>query len=242
MIWDMQYALTIDVRVLRTARRYQRRRRLIPIVAQLLLMLPAVACAIVWPPFAPPGDVRGLATGGLAVLGGIAGLGFHSSRIAWALDQAPLAPASARVASHALALHRTLHDPDLAGIERHTEAVGLLYLLAHAARRLARDLGDTIPGLAAADLATTAARDADTTRAELLDGVRRLLDTIASVQRVIRDPVADHQSPSPPPPEPGPRESVDRTADGLDHAGRSALDLVTLALTTLAPNRPPYRR
>ncbi|WP_347177144.1 hypothetical protein [Parafrankia sp. EAN1pec] len=242
MTQDVQNALTSDARVQRAARRYQRHRRLIPIVAQLLLTLPAVACAIVWPPFAPPGDVRGLATGGLAVLGGIAGLGFYSSRIAWALDRAPLAPASARVASHALALHRTLHDPDLTGIARHTEAVRLLYLLSHAAHRLARNLGDTIPGLAATDLATTAARDADTTRADLLDGVRRLLDAIASVQQMIRGPFGDHKVPSPPLPGPDPRESFERTAAGLDRAGRSALDLVTLALTTPAPNRPPYRR
>ncbi len=238
----MHDALTIDPRVQRAARRYRRRRMLIPIVAQLLLMLPAVACLIVWPPFASPGDVHGLAAGGLAVLGGVAGLGFHSSRVAWGLDRAPLAPASARVASHALALRRTLHDPDLAGIARHTEAVRLLYLLADAAGCLARDLGDTIPGLAAADLATTAATDADTARADLLTGVRRILDTIASVQQVILGPLSNHEIPDPPLSGPDPRESFERTAAGLDRAARGALDLVTLALTPPAPNHPPYRQ
>ncbi|WP_018638679.1 hypothetical protein [Parafrankia elaeagni] len=238
----LENVLTIDGRVLRAARRYQRRRLLIPIVAQLLLMLPAVACAIVWPPFiTPPGDIRGFATGGLAILGGIAGLGFYSSRVTWTLDRAPLAPASARVASHALALHRALHDPDLTGIAGHTEAVRLLYLLAHAARRLARDLGDnTIPGLAAADLATTAARDADTTRADLLHGVRSLLDNIASLQQAILNPAGDHKVPGPPPGA-DPRESFERVAAGLDRAGRNALDLVTLSLITPAPNRLPKR-
>lgn len=234
----MHDALTIDPRVKRAARRYRRRRMLIPIVAQLLLMLPAVACLIVWPPFASPGDVHGLAAGGLAVLGGVAGLGCYSSRVTWALDRAPLAPASARVAHHALALRRTLHDPDLAGIARYTEAVRLLYLLADAADRLARDLGDTIPGLAAADLATTVARDADTTRADLLTGVRRILDTIASVQQVILGPLSNHEIPDPPLSGPDPRESSERTAAGLDRAARGALDLVTLALTPPAPSHP----
>ncbi|TCJ34713.1 hypothetical protein E0504_32350 [Parafrankia sp. BMG5.11] len=238
----LENMLTIDARVQRAARRYQHRRLLIPIVAQLLLMLPAIACAIVWPPFTPPVDLRGFATGGLAILGAIAGLGFYSSRAAWVLDRAPLAPASARVASHALTLHRTLHDPDLTGIARHTEAVRLLYLLAHAARRLARDLGDnTIPGLAAPDLATTAARDADTTRADLLHGIRSLLDNIASLQQAILDPTGDHKVPDPPLTGSDPRKSFERTAAGLDRAGRNALDLIALALTTPAPSRPPNR-
>ncbi|MCM3883163.1 hypothetical protein [Frankia sp. R82] len=238
----MQTTLTLDARVLRAARRYRRRRLLLPIAVQLLLMLPAVACTIMWPPFTNPPGLRTLAASGLTLFGGLAGIGCYSSRATWALDRAPLAPASARVASHALTLHRLLHDPDLSDLDRHTETVRCLYLLAHAADHLAQDLGDnTIPGFAAVDLATSTATDANTTGTDLVARIRRMLDTIASAQQTIRDPLHAHEISSPTRPESDRQDSSARLAAELDRAGRTALDLAALALMTPASTRPPHQ-
>jgi hypothetical protein len=216
--------LSIDTRVARAANRYRRRRVLVPVVGQVVLMLPALACAIVWPPFPGHGLVRSVLVPGLAVLGGAAGLLFYSERAAWALDRAPLAAANTRLAYYALALHRAMRNPELTD---RIEAVRMLYLLGDAAGKAAGDLGDTIPGIVAEDLATTAAKDAQRIGDDIDADLLGVLLRIEALQAAVRDP-AGHPFPDD---LRGPRPGEDDDlASRLDHACRSAISLATLAL------------
>jgi hypothetical protein len=202
----------------------------IPIAVQLALVVPGLTLTVMWPPFTHHSAIRILGASALTALGGAAGLVLYSERIAWVLDRAPLGPARIRLAYYALALRRTISDPDLLGITRDLETIRVLRLIADAARHVAGSHGDTIPGWAAHDLSITALEDADHAHRHVLDGLGRILTTIDTARDVIRGrPTGDR------PARRDPREPFLLSAATLDRACRSALDLAALAL--IAPRK-----
>ncbi|MBL7495646.1 hypothetical protein I6A84_14385 [Frankia sp. CNm7] len=64
------------------ARRYRRRRVAVPIVGQIVLMLPALGCTLAWLPSLIHELVRLGTVAGLATVGGGAGNAFYRDRAA----------------------------------------------------------------------------------------------------------------------------------------------------------------
>jgi hypothetical protein len=221
---DVDDPLILDPRVLRAVRRYRRRRLLLSVVARVLALLPALAYAIAWPPFTSQDLVHQCALPAAALFGGAACLGLSTDRAVWALDRAPLAPATARLASHAVALHDLPADADV------MEAIRLLAVLAFTAGRIARGPEDTIPRLAADELATIAAVGAESAYLGVVDAVSQVLDTLRHAQHVVAGTAADEVRDVL-----DPVESSKRAVAVLNSASRSALALVALA-TTPPPN------
>lgn len=214
VVHHMDKPLILDPRVLRAVRSYRRRRLLVSVVARLLLLVPAVVCAIMWPPFTSKDLLHQCALPAAAFLGGVVSLGLSSDRVTWALDHAPLAPTTTRLASHALALHKLPADADL------IEAVRLLNVLAFTAVRMNRGSEDTIPRLAADHLALLAAVGAEAVYADIVAG-----NGFGAIRDGARDPA----------------EYAKDLAAVLDYTSRSVFALVALA-TAPPPRSGRWRR
>jgi hypothetical protein len=153
---------------------------------------------------------------------------------------AGIARPTTRVAHHALALEATIRDAELSALDRQERAARALALLAHAARRLARDTGDTVTGLVARDLATAATADAIQAREHLKTSLSHVLQIVETTRSQLRNP------------QPLPADSfrdhftlvgaalthlAGRTlapegATQLEHATATALDLAAFALAS----------
>ncbi|ONH53008.1 hypothetical protein CcI49_32890 [Frankia sp. CcI49] len=228
----MDKPLILDPTVLRAVRRYRRRRLLVSVVARLFLLVPAVVCAVMWPPFTSQDLVHQCALPVAAFLGGVASFGLSSDRVTWALDHTPLASTTTRLASHALALHELPAETDP------VEAVRLLDVLAFTAVRITGP-EDTIPRLAAGDLALLAAVGAEAAYEDIIASRSWILGTIRYAQHVVADTADDDEIRDPDPR--GPADYARDAAAVLDYTARSVLALVSLA-TTPPPRKGRWHR
>ncbi len=135
------------------ARPYRRRRRICHVAAHLALSIAALTVGL--STLTCPLTTRACAAGCMVALGCISLL-LSSRPGTRILDRIPLAPPISQLAHHALALHALVRPFDRGGPALLEDCRPLLDLIAYTARRTHPHATDTIPRIAAEDIADLA--------------------------------------------------------------------------------------